>query len=135
MATNKRLTIVDASVLINAAVGLDAARRARAVAVLADAQREFAATRFLVLEIIPIPTRYKLTAELSFYKRFFASITLWLDEARLLQPAIDLACLYGLHGMDALHLAAAISVNAEFISAERPTKPLYGAYANALSIY
>jgi len=37
--------------------------------------------------------------------------------------------------MDALHLAAAISVNAEFISAEKPTKPIYQAWQNISSIY
>jgi hypothetical protein len=37
--------------------------------------------------------------------------------------------------MDALHLVAAITAQAEFISAEKPTKPLYLAYQNALSIY
>jgi hypothetical protein len=45
----KQLTFVDASVLINAAVGLDAARKMRALSVLGDPQREFVATRFLTL--------------------------------------------------------------------------------------
>ncbi|MGH9840779.1 MAG: hypothetical protein ACREEM_18535 [Blastocatellia bacterium] len=53
----------------------------------------------------------------------------------MIQPAFDLACQYGLGGMDALHLAAAIHLNADFISAEKPTKPLYQAYQNTLSIY
>jgi hypothetical protein len=37
--------------------------------------------------------------------------------------------------MDALHLAAAIKVGAEFVSAEKPTKPIYPAYSNAVTIY
>lgn len=135
MTTSKKLTYVDSSVLINAAVGLDAARRGRAVQILGDQNREFAATRFLILEVIPIPTRYKLSKELNFYKRFFDNVTVWIDEARLIQPAIDMTCLYGLNGMDALHLAAAISINAEFVSAERTSKPIYAAYANIFSIY
>jgi hypothetical protein len=53
----------------------------------------------------------------------------------LIQPAINLACQYGLSAMDALHLSAAISANAEFISAEKPTKPIYNAYKNISSIY
>jgi predicted nucleic acid-binding protein len=53
----------------------------------------------------------------------------------LLTPAYDLACKHALGAMDALHLAAAQSVNAEFISAERPTKPIYTAYSATFSIY
>ena len=132
---SKQLTVIDASVLINAAVGPDPARRLRAVAIIGDQSREFAATRFLKLEVLPIPTRYRKNKELRLYERFFNNVITWLDEEPLIQPALNLACQYGLGGMDALHLAAAISLNAEFISAERPTKPLYQAYQNISSIY
>ena len=135
MATAKQPTFVDASVLINAAVGPNAARRMRALSVLADPNREFVATRFLVLEIIPIPTKFKRDKELAFYERFFKAVTTWPDEAMLIQPAIDLACQHGLGGMDALHVAAAAHVRAELISAEKPTKPIYGAYSNVSSVY
>ena len=132
---SKQLTVVDSSVLINASIGPDPARRMRAIALLADQRREFAATCFLKLEVLPIPTRYKKQKELSFYERFFSNVVTWVDEESLLTPALDLACRYGLGGMDALHLAAAISLNAEFVSAERPSKPLYQAYPNTLTIY
>lgn len=135
MATGKQTTFVDASVLINAAVGPNAARRMRALAVLGDPTREFVATRFLVLEVVPVPTKFKKEKELAFYQRFFQGVTTWIDEAALIQPAIDLACKHGLGGMDALHLAAAVGANAEFISAEKPTKPIYGAYSNVSSVY
>lgn len=131
----KQLTVVDSSVLINAAVGPDPALRMRALAIITDPTREFAATRFLKLEVLPIPTRYRRNKERWLYERFFNNVSHWLDEEPLLQPAPDLACQYGLGAMDALHLAAAISLNAAFISAERPTKPLYQAYQNTLSIY
>lgn len=132
---SKQLTVVDSSVLINAAIGPDPARRFRAIVLLADQRREFVATRFLELEVLPIATRYRKQKELSFYKQFFNSVAHWIDEKPLIQPALDLACRYGLGGMDALHLAAAISINAEFVSAERPSKPLYQAYQNTLTIY
>lgn len=132
---SKQITVVDASVLISAAIGPDPARRMRAIALIADQRREFAATRFLQLEVLPIPTRYQKRKELSFYERFFNNVVIWLDEELLITPALDLACRYGLGGMDALHLAAAISLNAEFVSAERPSKPLYQAYQNTLTIY
>ncbi len=135
MATAKQPTFVDASVLINAAVGPNAARRMRALSVLADPNREFVATRFLVLEVIPLPTKFKREKELAFYERFFKAVTTWLDEATLIQPAIDLACQHGLGGMDALHVVAAVHANAELISAEKPSKPIYGAYSNVSSVY
>ncbi len=132
---SKQITVIDSSVLITAAIGPDPTRRFRAISIIGDQNREFAATRFLQLEVLPIPTRYQKRKELALYERFFNCVVTWLDEEPLIQPALNLACQYGLGGMDALHLAAAISVNAEFISAERPSKPFYQAYQNALSIY
>jgi predicted nucleic acid-binding protein len=131
----KQITFVDSSVLINAIVSLNAARKMRALAVLGDPNREFIATRFLELEVLPIPTKFNRKRELAFYERFFKGVSTWVDSASLIQPAYDLACRYGLGAMDALHLAAAIVEGAEFISAEKPSKPVYTAYANAFSIY
>jgi hypothetical protein len=37
--------------------------------------------------------------------------------------------------LDALHVAAAAASDAELISAEKPTKPIYRAYGNITSIY
>ncbi len=43
-----------------------------------------------------------------------------------MQDGYNIACKYGLAAMDALHIAAAISVGAEeFITTEKPTKPMY----------
>jgi predicted nucleic acid-binding protein len=135
MTTSKILTMVDSSVLINAIAGQNAARKMRALSILADQRREFAGTRYLMLEVLPVPTKYRLSRELNFYQQFFNRVTTWIDEASLIQPALTLACQFGLGGMDALHLAAAVSVNAEFISAEKPTKPVYHAWQNIFSIY
>lgn len=135
MTTTKILTVVDSSVLINAIAGHNAARKMRALSILADQRREFAATRYLMLEVLPVPTKYRLSRELNFYQQFFNQVATWIDEASLIQPALALACQFGLGGMDALHLSAAISVNAEFITAERPTKPIYQAWQNISSIY
>jgi predicted nucleic acid-binding protein len=132
---SKQLTFVDSSVLINAIVGSDAARKMRALAVLGDPQREFVATRFLTLEVMPIPTKYNRKRETAFYERYFKGISIWVRPASIVRPAYDLACLHGLGAMDALHLAAVIKVGAEFVSAEKPTKPIYTAYTNAVTIY
>ena len=53
----------------------------------------------------------------------------------MIDPANLLAGKFGLGALDALHIAAAEQVSAELISAERPTKPIYRAYSNILSIY
>jgi predicted nucleic acid-binding protein len=132
---SKQPTFVDASVLINAVVGQDAARKMRALSVLADPNREFVATEFLKLEVLPIPTRYGRRKELAFYERYFKGVVTWVDPSSFLQPAFDLACKHGLGAVDALHLAAAISIGAEFVSAEKPTKPVYSAYTDASSVY
>jgi predicted nucleic acid-binding protein len=131
----KQPTFVDASVLINAIVGRVAARKMRALALLADPDREFVATRFLELEVTPIPAYFRRKREIAFYERFFKGVAIWIDAQSIIQPAYDLACQYGLGAADALHLAAAIAAGAEFVSAEKPTKPIYAAYAGAASIH
>jgi len=72
---------------------------------------------------------------LAFYEKYFKGVVKWIDPSSFLQPAFDLACEHGLGAIDALHIAAASSVGAEFISAEKPTKPVYSAYTNTSSIY
>jgi predicted nucleic acid-binding protein len=42
------------------------------------------------------------------------------------QDANSIACKYGLAAMDALHIAAALSVDAkEFVTTEKPNKPMF----------
>jgi hypothetical protein len=135
-ATNSKLSFADASVLINAVRGADAARKMRALAVLGDPNREFVATKLLKLEVLPIAVRYQLKKEVNFYERFFSAVVNWIDvDSALLASAHILACNYGLGAMDALHLAASETVGAEFVCAERTTKPIYTASANVVTIY
>jgi hypothetical protein len=135
-AITPKLPFADASVLINAVRGADAARKMRALAVLGDPNREFVATKLLRLEVLPIAFRYKLQKEISFYERFFKSVTNWIEvDSALLDAAYDLACKYGLGAVDALHLAASEKVGAEFVCAERTTKPIYAASLNIVTIY
>lgn len=79
---SKQITVVDSSVLISAAIGPDPARRMRAIALIADQRREFAATRFLKLEVLPIPTRYQKQKELSFTNDFLAMSSPGLMKSR-----------------------------------------------------
>lgn len=135
---NKVLTYVDASVLIYAAAKPSAAtfaRRLRALQVLGDPDREFVASEYLRLEVLPIASYFNKQRETSFYEKFFDGVTQWADAATLIAPAYSIAIQYGLGALDALHLAAANNFNAEFVSAERITKPIYRASSNITSIY
>ena len=135
---NKILTFTDASVLIYAArkpTAATFARRLRALQVLGDPDREFLSSEFLRLEVLPIPLYYHKTREIAFYQKFFASIVLWADSASLITAAYALASQFGLGALDSLHVAAAAASGAELVCAEKPTKPIYRAYANITSIY
>jgi predicted nucleic acid-binding protein len=135
---NKILTYVDASVLIYAATKPTAAtfaRRLRALQVLSDPDREFVAREYLRLEVLPIPNYFNKKRETAFYEKFFSTVMQWADSSALIAPAYAIACQHGLGALDALHVAATDSFSAEFVSAERTTKPIYRAYSNITSIY
>jgi predicted nucleic acid-binding protein len=43
-----------------------------------------------------------------------------------MQDGYNIGCQYGLAAMDALHIAAALSIGAEeFLTTEKPTKPMF----------
>jgi predicted nucleic acid-binding protein len=119
-------TYIDAGILIAAARGDDeSAKRAREV--LDDPQRVFVSSLFLKLEVLPKAVYFRNTLEIQFYEAFFAGVTYWAEAfERLIDDAYQTACAYGLAAMDALHVAAAISVGAEeLITTEAPDKPIH----------
>jgi predicted nucleic acid-binding protein len=135
---NKILTFPDASVLIYAAVKPTAqtlVRRMRALQLFNDPDRAFVASEFLRLEVLPIAKFFGKKREIQFYETFFAGVSHWADDAALISPALALASQHGLGAIDALHICAADQLGAEFVSAEKPTKPIYRAYSNISSIY
>ena len=87
------------------------------------------------MEILPIPVYFKRAREIRFYETFLANVSHWAEPASLLTPAYEIGCQFGVSALDALHLAAAGMFAAEFVSAEKPTKPIYRAYKNISSIY
>lgn len=119
-------TFIDSGVLILAARGTQSDSET-ALNVLSDPEREFVSSLFIRLEIIPKAIYYKKQQEVEFYEAFFKTVVLWESDINgLLQNTHQIACTYGLAGLDALHIAAAISLNAdEFITTEKPTKPMY----------
>jgi predicted nucleic acid-binding protein len=133
----KILTYLDSSILLNAFGGEKLETRLRALKVIGDKRRKIIASEFLRLETLPyaiVLGRQKQQRQLEpFFKN---SVDVWIeDERTLFDPARQLIEQYHLQLIDALHLAAAMSVNAEFVTAEKPTNPFFAAYAKAATIY
>ena len=120
------LTFVDAGVLIAAARGTDWIAR-RANQVLGDPHRSFAASPFLRLEVLPKAVFHKRLDEVSFYETFFTAVERWAEpDSGLAESAQSLAEQFGLSALDALHVAAALSVGAdELLTTEKLQKPIH----------
>lgn len=123
-----KLTFVDAGVLIAAARGGND-QAVRAMAVLDDPERGFAASPFLRLEVLPQAAFNKRSAETAFYEAFFASIAHWASDLDAIVKAAEAeASDCGVEAMDALHVAAAASVGAvELVTTEKPSRSIHRA--------
>lgn len=121
-------TYIDSGVLIAAARGTTPVA-IRAMEILDDANREFASSIFVKLEVLPKAICYKNTAESDFYETFFNAVSYWADSLEhIVEDAYHKACKSGLSALDALHVAAAISVGAEeLVTTEKPDKPIHRA--------
>ncbi|NEP18397.1 MAG: nucleic acid-binding protein [Leptolyngbya sp. SIO4C1] len=119
-------TFLDAGVLITAARGTtDDAEKA--LQLLRAPNREFVASQFLKLEVLPKALFNQRTLEAEFYEAYFEAVTHWAtDIQQLLEAGYREATDFGLGAMDALHVAAAVAARAdEFITSEKPTKSIY----------
>jgi predicted nucleic acid-binding protein len=119
-------TFVDSGVLIAAFQALGEVSQ-RALAVLADPDRDFVSSDFVRLEVLPKPVCYGRVRECQFYEAFFRSVKRTVSASRtLVAEAEAQAKLWGLSAIDALHVAAAARGRCtEFITIEVPTKPLF----------
>ncbi|NEQ75822.1 MAG: PIN domain-containing protein [Okeania sp. SIO2C9] len=119
-------TYIDSGVLIQASRG-DTSIGIKAQEILDDPQREYATSSFVKLEVLPKAIYNKQLAEVNFYETFFAGCTIWANELeKIVEYAQKLASDFGINAIDALHVAAAISVNAdELITTEKPNKPMH----------
>lgn len=130
-------TFIDAGVLIVAARGEDEIAR-RALEILQDSNREFASSIFLKLEILPKAIYNKRNDEVEFYEEFFGAVAYWANDIeQIIQDAYQESSQSGLGAMDALHVAAAVSVGAtEFITNEKPEKSIHRTNSiKVISIY
>lgn len=119
-------TYLDSGVLISAYQGNDEISL-KALSILNDENRQFLASAFVKLEVLSKAIYHQQTTEIDFYETFLESCSLWADDfSQIIPLAQEIASQYGLNALDALHIASAISVNAdEFITTEKSTKPLH----------
>jgi predicted nucleic acid-binding protein len=119
-------TYIDSGVLINAFRGTTEVSL-KATQILDDPTREFASSPFVKLEALPKAIYNKQQEEAEFYEVFFAAITHWAsDLEQIFKTADHIARTYGLAGMDALHVASALSIGVdELVTTERTTKPMH----------
>lgn len=129
------LTYLDSNVLVQAATGANRVIQRRALAIITDPHRQFVASLFSRMEVVPLAIHFGRGKERLFYETFFRRVQIWVEPADIYDAAYQLACQHALGAVDAFHLASAAFVGAEFISAEKPSKPLYQAYSQAVSIY
>ncbi len=122
---SKILTFNDSGVIL-AGWRSDSRMRIRALTILSDAEREFVSSPFVSLELKPKAVYHKNSLEIDFYNAYFGNIAVWIDDVeKIVRLAETVSEKYGLNGMDALHIAAAIIAEAdEFITTERVTSPL-----------
>lgn len=120
------ITFIDSGVLITASRGIESLSE-RAITILSSADRKLASSELIKLEVLPKATYYRQNDEIEFYQTFFNAVTYWANDIeQIIEEGYNIACKYGLAAMDALHIAAAKSVGAEeFITTEKPTKPMY----------
>jgi predicted nucleic acid-binding protein len=117
------ITYIDSGVLLSATNGTGLIAE-KALEILSDSQRVFAASEFVRLEVSPKAVYHQQTEEYQFYEEFFNDVIYWANDLTyIVQEAYKIASRYG---MDALHVAAAFSVGAEeLITTEKKTKPMH----------
>lgn len=118
-------TFLDSGVLLAAVRSVEKDQE-RALQLLEDPDRHFLTSAFVQLELVPKASFHKKRLEKSFYDEYFRAAEWCQDVTRIVALAQKEAAQIGLSAMDALHLAAAHLLEAdEFITTERPGKPLY----------
>lgn len=119
-------TFVDTGILIAAARGVGD-EATSALEILKDTGREFAASQFLKLEVLPKAIFNQSTLEVTFYETYFQAVRYWAtDISQILEAGYREASQFGLGAMDALHIAAAVATDSqEFITTEKQTRSIH----------
>jgi predicted nucleic acid-binding protein len=98
----------------------------RALSVLDDPERALVVSDAVRLEALPMARYHKQQQELAFVEAVFGQAENVAWNSLALQQAQSIAESHGIAAMDAIHVAHAIVAGVdEFISAEKPTKPMF----------
>jgi predicted nucleic acid-binding protein len=125
-------TYIDTCLLIAAFKGEGALGRA-ALSVLDDPERSLVVSDAVRLEAMPKARYHQQQAEVEFYEAVFSEAENIAWDRAALQQALSIAEAHGMAAMDAIHVAHAVKAAVEeFISAEKPTKPMFRVQAIAL---
>lgn len=119
-------TYLDAGVLIAAARG-KAPLATKALNILDDPNRQFVSSVFLKLEVLPKAVYHKNTSEVEFYEAVFDAVTDWAEpKDEIIERGYKEALTFGLAALDALHVAAAVMLDAdELVTTEKSDKPIH----------
>jgi hypothetical protein len=118
-------TYIDTCLLIAAFKGEGELGR-KALSVLDDPDRDLVVSDAVRLEALPKARYHKQQEEVAFYEAVFSQAENIAWDGSALQQASVVAESHGVAAMDAIHVAhAQLAGVTEFISAEKPTKPMF----------
>jgi predicted nucleic acid-binding protein len=105
----------------------------RAMSVLDDPERTLVVSDAVQLEALPKARYHKQQQEVDFYEAVFNQADNIRWDCDALKQAQVVAESHGVAAMDAIHVAHALAAGVdEFISAEKPTKPMFRVRSIAL---
>ena len=120
-------TYLDSGVLL-AAFRMKEEIGRRAMEILDDPDRTLVVSDAVWLEVMPKPLYQGEEEEVSFYCTIFADAERYGWNLEVLSNAQRVAEQYGIAAMDAIHVAHALEAGVdEFVTSEKPTKPLFRA--------
>jgi predicted nucleic acid-binding protein len=122
------LTYLDSNCLI-AVADAEPQRAGKVFALLRDRQRSFIYSPYTTLETLSLAIHYQKPAREQFFRRYLNHCAFISDNlTEILNEAHRQAEKYGIVGIDACHIAAAIVGSAdEFYTFEKATKPMFRA--------
>ena len=120
------LTYLDTNCLI-AVADAEPQRRGKVHALFADSQRVFIYSPFLTLETLPLAIHHRKPLREQAFRHYFKLCGYFSDNlTEILREAHRQSEKYGIVGIDACHIAAAIvGLAQEFYTFEKPTKPMF----------
>lgn len=121
-------TFLDAGVLITA-MAAQHRDSLKALNLFNDPHRVFASSIYVQLEVLPKTIYFNHRQQLITYRKYFERVKYWpRSPERILSAGFRYAQQFGLNGMDALHVAAAVMTKCdELITTEAPSSSIHRA--------